>query len=349
MAYMTDLVITVPKDLADKLLQKGYLEAVVRQVSQKFKEFHKCTVSVADQTQTEITKILNEIMDRQKMSDINISQMNKILKSVNRNTADSVKKLSLLTNEMKMALSHIDNLSNTLKSISQLSYLNIAVSLVNLGVTVYGFMYIKDSLNTVQTKLDHVSMEVSQIKSLMTNELQADFHRLCLNFGTMTTRIKDDDVVSRQEVEALLTEMRVFLQRIIRNFTSGAAADIALDMIFSLLSAFTSLLCYYARNYYFDKKRLPDHITVFSDIYNELLDEQFLLQVEDYLILNKGMSVIQMDEAIKAQELCVLNCMLQYDDQLQLLSIAETKENYTVLEKVFDAQAGAEVRLEYNQ
>ncbi len=343
MADYVDLLLKVPPELAKKLLNKETAEVVTRWIDARFEAFTKCPISLADSSKEETVRSMMKAIRQQKINNVDIGKLNKILKTIENKTSSSAKSLSLLSSDMKTALSQISNLKTSFSSVSKLDYIDIAINLVNLGVTVYGILYINNRLNEVQTKLDHLSSEVSQIKNLLTSELQADFHRICLNFGTMSTRIKDNDLVTRQEIEQLLTEMRVFIQRIMRNFSSGAAADIALNMIFNLLSAFTALLCYYVRDYYFEKKHLPDHIKSFIDVYSELMDEHFIKKIEDYLVLNQGIGIVQMSEAITAQKLCVLNCMLQYEDQIERLKMVDSKEEYNEIEKALDEQVRKEI------
>ena len=343
MADYVNLVMKASPELAKKLLEKGNAEVVTRWMNAKYEAFTKCAISLADPAKEEAAKSMLDTIRRQNLDHVGIGKLNKIIDMIGKNTSSTASKLSVLSSDMKTALSKMENISASLKSFSKLEYINMAINLVNLGVTVYGIVYIKNRLNEVQAKLDHMSSEVSRIKSLLTSELQADFHRICLNFGTMTTRIKDNDSVSRPEIEQLLTEMRVFIQRIMRDFSSGAAADIALDMIFSLLSAFTALLCYYVREYYFDKKHLPDHIKSFTDVYEELMDDQFLRRIEDYLILNQEMGIVPASEAITAQKLFVLNCVLQYEDQIDRLTMVDTAEEYDELEKMINEQVRTEI------
>ena len=343
MADYVNLILKAPPELAKKLLDKKTAEIVTRWLGAKFEAFTKCPISLADSSKEETVRSMMESIRQRTINNVGIGKLNRILETIEKNTSSSVKSLSLLSSDMKTALSQLGNMKASFKSFSKLEYIDIAVNLVNLGVTVYGILYINNRLNEVQTKLDHLSSEVSQIKNLLASELQADFHRICLNFGTMTTRIKDNDAVTRQEIEQLLTEMRVFIQRIMRDFSSGAAADIALNMIFTLLSAFTALLCYYAKDYYFDKKRLPEHIKSFNDVYTELMDEHFIRKIEDYLVLHQGIGIVQMGEAITAQKLCILNCMLQYEDQIERLKMVATEEEYNEIEKALDDQVRKEI------
>lgn len=130
----------------------------------------------------------------------------------------------------------------------------------------------------------------------------------------------------------------------IRNFYYDAMdADTILNMVFNLLAAYVGMLNVLVREYYFDKGRFPDNLDMYTSLFKELLDEHFLKMVGDYLVARKGLTVNEMIKSIQTQKLLVMNAVLQYEDQKDILKIAGTKDKYLSLMKISDIYAKEEI------
>ena len=130
----------------------------------------------------------------------------------------------------------------------------------------------------------------------------------------------------------------------IRNFYYDAMdADTILNMVFNLLVAYVGMLNVLVREYYFDKGRFPDNLDMYASLFKELLDEHFLKMVGDYLVARKGLTVNEMIKSIQTQKLLVMNAVLQYEDQKDILKIAGTKDKYLSLMKISDIYAKEEI------
>lgn len=130
----------------------------------------------------------------------------------------------------------------------------------------------------------------------------------------------------------------------IRNFYYDAMdADTILNMVFNLLAAYVGMLNVLVREYYFDKGRFPDNLDMYASLFKELLDEHFLKMVGDYLVARKGLTVNEMIKSIQTQKLLVMNAVLQYEDQKDILKIAGTKDKYLSLMKISDIYAKEEI------
>ena len=130
----------------------------------------------------------------------------------------------------------------------------------------------------------------------------------------------------------------------IRNFYYDAMdADTILNMVFNLLAAYVGMLNVLVREYYFDKGRFPDNLDMYASLFKELLDEHFLKMVGDYLVARKGLTVNETIKSIQTQKLLVMNAVLQYEDQKDILKIAGTKDKYLSLMKISDIYAKEEI------
>lgn len=244
----------------------------------------------------------------------------------------------------KEMLSKLDVIGASVSSVKKLTYLNSGIGLINLGVGVSGIVYIGKRLNDVQMKLDKISNQIGQIRSILTSEKISDYHNLSMRFGAITNRLSDGDSADRKEIEGLLIDMRTFSSEMIRNFYYDAMdAEIILEIVFNLLAAYTALLNIYIREYYFEKGRLPDNLESYTSLYDALTDSHFSKLVQDYLVIKKGMTIREAINAIQVQKLLVANCMLQYKDQIDILSIVETKDRYMSLMKITDKYVESEI------
>ena len=130
----------------------------------------------------------------------------------------------------------------------------------------------------------------------------------------------------------------------IRNcYYDAMDADTILNMVFNLLAAYVGMLNVLVREYYFDKGRFPDNLDMYASLFKELLDEHFLKMVGDYLVARKGLTVNEMIKSIQTQKLLVMNAVLQYEDQKDILKIAGTKDKYLSLMKISDIYAKEEI------
>lgn len=241
-------------------------------------------------------------------------------------------------------MAKLEEISTQVKGVKRLGYLNTGIGLVNLGVEVAGILYIRKRLDEVQKDIEKLSNKISQVKNILTSEKLSEYQNLSMRFGSATNGLSHGDSIDRYEIDKLLIDMRTFSGEMIRNFYSDAMdAEIILEIVFNLLAAYTALLNIYIREYYFDKGRFPDNLESYTSLFDELTDDRFSKLVQDYLVVKKGMSIIEAINAIQVQKLLVANCMLQYKDQLDILNIVETKDKYLSLMKITDKYVESEI------
>lgn len=333
MDRFVDLIMKVEPELADRIMKAGKAEVVTRLADAKFEAFTKCPISVGGSGDSEaLQSVLNAVRQAKLGEAQTVKSINRTLKAATKAMSTTTRQLSTLSADMKSTLAKVGSIGSTLSSVKSLSYLNAGIGLVNLGVEVAGIVYIGSRLNSVQKSVEKLSAQIGQIKSILTNEKLSEFQKLCLRFGSVSVRLKDRDQIERKEIEDLLIEMRAFISEMVRNMYYDAIdTEILLVIIFNLLSAYTALLNIYVRDYFFEKGRLPENVDAYSSLFKELLDDSFTKMVSDFLVLKKGMGIEGMIDAIHTQKMLIMNCMLQFEDQVDIVELTETKDKYLSL------------------
>ena len=332
MTPMVDLLIRTSPALAKRLLDDGAADIITRMADGKFDAITKCIISVLTPNDVQLSNnILNAISVAKYATNPALSLGIDLLKI--SGVITSTIKINGISNDVKTILSRVGEICVSLNVVKNISYLNMGIGLVNLGTEITGIIYIGKRLNDVQKSIEQLSTQIDQLKSVLTNERISYYHRLCLRFGSISVRLKDNDLVDRKEIEEMLIDMSAFISEMIRNIYYDAIdAEIILEMIFTLLSAYVSLLDVFVRDYFFEKGRFQDNLETYSSqLFNELLDDKFINIIGDYLVVKKGLQIREALSALQTQQLLVMNCMLQHQDNIDLIKLLGTKEDYQTL------------------
>ena len=142
--------------------------------------------------------------------------------------------------------------------IQALSWVNMGLNLVNIGVSVSGFYMTLNKLNSMQGELrqfidtykaDHQSDELETYR----NHLQKIANHLSYLQSRYTNPIFDqkDFMIHRGEIDAECIETANFLEKVLNRFQSGQEdAKLACQIIFTLAPAFAQLVNEYCCQYY---------------------------------------------------------------------------------------------------
>lgn len=344
MTSMVDLVIRTSPALAKRLLDNGAADIITRRADGKFDAITKCIVSMLTPNDAQLSNTILNVINVAKYATNPALGLGIDLLKISGVITSSIK-MNRISRDIKTILSRVGEICVSLNVVKDISYLNLGIGLVNLGTEIAGIIYIGKRLNDVQKSIEQLSTQIGQLKSMLTNERISYFHRLCLRFGSISVRLKDNDLVDRKEIEELLIDMRAFISEMIRNLYYDAIdAEIILEMIFTLLSAYVSLLDVFVRDYYFEKGRFQDNLETYSiQLFNELLDDKFIKIIGDYLVVKKGLQISEALSALQTQQLLVANCMLQHQDNIDLIKLLGTKEDYLTLMNALNQYSEGEI------
>lgn len=339
-------LLSVNPELAEKIMRSGKAEIVSRFADAKFDAFTKCPVSVYNpasegSVQDLITSARQALANNAKAMG-GFQQTLNTAKNELANATNQVTHLSLAT---RKALSNFPALNKRLGSISSLSFANMGIGLLNLGVEITGLVYIGKRLNDMRGKIDQVARSVSSVKSILTNEKITEYEKLSMQYASLMRKIRKKDAsITWKDLEALLIGFKPFMSEMIRNlYQNNIDMDILLEIIYNLLPAYTGLLCLYIRAYYFEEKELPENTDVFMSLFSDLLNDSLRKKICEHLFLNKQVSVEELYKISQTQDLLALNSRMQIEDQIEILIMAETEDNYQSLSRAIDDSVAARI------
>ena len=87
------------------------------------------------------------------------------------------------------------------------------------------------------------------------------------------------------------------------------------EMIYALLPSYTLILIEFQRDYYFDKHGTHGNNEIFMQLYDQLLDDDLLNIIHDYLFLEKKVNAKDATVAIALHKILVNDQILEIYDQ----------------------------------
>lgn len=325
---------------AEKIMKNGIAEIALRRKDKKFSSFVKAKIANSNTSSEAAKQIMNAAMNS-KTSD------GKIVASI-RNALDSVdlasKKLSTIDTGLKSVSTKIESVFKLASKVQALSFINIGLTAANIAVDITGFVVIANKMKGLSEQINQIAAELSKIKEISVEDMRSDCEKLYLDYNSFVTKIHDGDKLERDDLEEYLKRAKPFISKLIRLLLNGSVdAETLLNMIFTLLPAYTSVLCFFLRLYYFEKHATPLNYDSFLEVYQEVNNSQFRDAVQDYYLLDQGYNYRDVIDILNVQLFTVFNERLEIDDQLDLLEIFGTDEAYFEFERALDAAVEKEV------
>ncbi|MBR3598424.1 MAG: hypothetical protein IKL53_00950 [Lachnospiraceae bacterium] len=327
MEKMVALEMFVDKTIANEIREKGLAEIALRRADAKFKAMVKC--KLAGPTDSD-----NVLPEKLKSVAMYLSEKNSIgLESV-RNTLISLNKgTNKLTEATKNIAMQVDGIYSLTNSVMNISYLNTGLSLANTAIDVAGFMIVTDKLNDLNTEVKEVSNKLNKIANMQKNEKIAICQKLIMRCNAVATKIRDNDEVDLDKLEDLIMEIRAYLSEMIMNLHDEALGEeIVLNIIYTMMPAYTALFHEFLRRYYFQKHMVPVNYDMFLSLYGELEGESFIQRLQDYYFIKEKLHTIEVLDVLNTQTLLGLNGLIQIEDQLSILKTLGNEEKITLFE-----------------
>ncbi|MBQ3802718.1 MAG: hypothetical protein II845_03380 [Oscillospiraceae bacterium] len=260
----------------------------------------------------------------------NLEEVRGALRSAGRN----LKSLNTTCKNMSV---QVDQIFKAVNSVQNLAYLNAGLSLANIAVNVAGFALISAKLNSLSAEVRSLSGRVNQIANILKNERISEFQKLTMRYNQMSGKLEANEQIDLNELENLIIEMRAFISEMVRNLNEEALQeDIILEIVFTMIPAYTSLLCEFVKMYYFVKQSEAPNYTMFLSLYDELEDSDVKQRMFDYYMLEKKLKNLDVIDVMNAQSLLGINGRVQVEDELDLVRIMETEEKYSEFSRHVD-------------
>ena len=337
---MVDIMLRVPAELAKYINDNGIAEICKRNGIARFESFTKCKfLGEAKDDAGRINDLFEEIMNVKGQNKIGIDKVRKELSNVK----DGLANLNVATKNMGASLQTIEAVAKASKT---LSYINVGLSLANIGVSVAGFIVVSNKLNNLAVEVKHMAKQVGNISDVQKNEKITTYEQLIMKFNSMVDRLRRNKDVGLKEIEELLIEMRSYVSDLVRNLNDEAlGAEILLNIINSIMPAYTLLFCEFLDRHYFEEGIIPANYDMFITLYDEFASEKFKISLEDYYFFVLKMHNLDVLDAINTQILLGINGRVQVEDQLEILKTFKTKDKYEQYEQELDSI----VEKEYNE
>lgn len=326
--YVT-VQMVIEKTMADELNKKGIAEIVFRQASAKYKNFVKCKILDNPTVSNEVAERIHSSSLQVLSQDVkNLKDTRAVVLSYEKNIKHGIKALTTIT---KKVTTQLDLVYRESKAIKNLSYIGVGLSLTNIAVDMAGFTIVINKLNDLNSRLQDLSDQIGSIANIQKNDKIAECQRLIMRFNSLADKIKYEEDVSLDDIEALIVDMKAYLSEMIHNLSDKALkTELVLEIINILLPAYTILYKALLDKFYLEKGKLPANTEIFNQLYDELENSQIREQLKEYFydryFIEEKMRSEDVFDIINAQILIELNGRAQIDDEITLIKLLKTRE-----------------------
>lgn len=250
-----------------------------------------------------------------------------------------------LTSTCKNMSVQVDQIYKMVNSVQSLSYLNVGLGLANIAVNVAGFAMVSAKLNALSAEVQRLSSRLNQIVCLMKHEIIGKFQKLTMLYNQMSAKLESNESIDLDDLEKLIIEMRAFISEMVMNLNEQALQEeVLLEIVYTLIPAYTSLLCEFVKTYYFIKQTNSPNYPMFLNLFDELENSRFRQHLFDYYMLDKKLHNLDVIDILNAQSLLGINGRVQVEDELSLVRILETEKKYTTFEGTVNQYAKEQVK-----
>ena len=325
MDAMTEIRLLVENSIASELHEKDFAEVAMRRADAKFKSMVKCRI-IGDTTETESLKykVGNNLIH---MNAPSIESVRNSMNKIDTNTHQ-------INNTIKTLSANMEGIFSSLSSIKFLSFVNTGLSLANLAVDIRGFSKVTKEIENVNKKLSGIDEKLNNLLTLHGINLQEEFRNYRGDVITLSNKLRNKKKVNIDTFEEKIRKIGSFIVKLtsLDNENIYESEEFLLEMIYSLVPAYTFLLNEYIKKYYYEEKEFPEEYDFFMEVYDSVLklyqDTDFL----DYLILDKGMHIIDAIDAVNAQKMFILNNITQIEDYSTIIKAFKTEKQLTDFE-----------------
>ncbi len=228
----------------------------------------------------------------------------------------------------KFAVQIADEQKNVQANMAMLSKLNIALAAANMVATIACAVVICNKLNKIDQKLDGMQKELGDLKDINFETQIANPCRMLIgDYKIITDSLEKKKPVSEDEMVALIRGCQNYLVSLY-NLRGKLPMDPVLSLIFTLLPIYTNCIMLYYQRFY-DVKQ--DKHTLHDDwmfVYEMLLSDGFLCEVQDYMFIDKRHTNREVNEYLICQRQIVQDYKEKIDELLADLNDCEGIEGY---------------------
>lgn len=319
---MMDLVLqNVPEEMAKYLLDNEHAEIVIRELNKRFRNFEKIAVKVAETDKNNIDQPIRDAF-------------NKFVSIRNLSNTSPVHMHTLLQNKtnipqvIEQYFPQINEIFMPLKNLQIMSILNTALSASTLIATVAGMVIICNKLDGIDRKLGELADSVREHKELnIETDIASPCRELVKDYKIISTDLNRKKPVEKKEVENLIRGCQKYLEILYRQ-RKTLPMDQLLGLMFSLIPVFANSIMIYDLLFYDQeqgKYALHDECIW---IFDNLLSDDFMQQIQDYLFITKKQTNRQVNEYLDCQKLLLLGYKQEIEQLVNDLATCGGNQKY---------------------
>lgn len=236
--------------------------------------------------------------------------------------------VDLLNAKTDISLLKMNQLQNMVSSLTTLTWLNCAFSVLNMGISIAGFSQVLGKLSGIS---DQISALENKIGWNLMNEYRQQFDFYCNQIRTDIQALRNYDLKPSKmnSIPEHLNKIQAFLNRVYIDFLAGNINnELACNILFGLTNAFAQEVQFYSTRYQYENGELPAAYDSWVKTITNMSQSDFLLKLET------AMTLEYMDLSLKQQkdilDASALTSRLQLDNLVfsNLLTDAIPEEEY---------------------
>ncbi len=328
------IILEVDPEIAEMIYKNAdkLQELVFRRADKKFQQFVKAKIVDSNPPEEAAKQIMQAAVKVQDSFKKNKAAIHKVVNKINL----AAKKLDLMDMNLDKISVNLDSIMNSMGDLENLAFVQIALSVINIAVDVAGFIIIAQKMNGLSNQLDQIAAALGDLKDISVENMRSDCEKLSLDYNSFVDKIQNKDAIKLDELEEYLKRSKPFISKLVRLLEKKAVdTEVLLNMIFTLLPAYTSILSIFLKAYYTEKHSTPSNYENFLDVYQDINSPEFRNSVQDYYLLEKGFNYSAVIDILNVQLYTVFSERLELEDELTLLEIFGDKE-YAAFEKGLD-------------
>ena len=324
---MTKLMIEVPAQYAQEVLDYGNPELALRGMYKRFKSFYKCKVSeappdVAEAMEKAMESFMNKATGLADKTNASIGGVRKAVNQIEKNSR-------AIESTVKNVAANVDKLANVMKITEGLSFLNAGLGMANLAVNVAGFAMVSQKLSEISEQIQEIDSAIQKQVEEKKIDKVLDGRELIMEYNDLSDAWKSGRDVSLDKEQKLLRKMTTYLTSISEYMQKGLLdLELCMDIIMSLLPAYTVLITEYIKQYFFDRKDLPTNFESYRGVYETFTKPEVRTMFMDYFFLAKGVGYNEAVNNTDLVTLLALNDLTTIDDEVEMLKEAGSEEGY---------------------
>lgn len=200
--------------------------------------------------------------------------------------------------KLDIILNKMDDLCKAVGSLGQiqaLSWLNGAVGIANLGVSIVGFCVTNKKLDDLSDKIDEVNSNVLNIMNMLEQkEIKEKITRFKQYVSDLQADIRDfSDIyeTNEREIRSMLNNISTFIIDLIDDFQNNPLLnELYASMIFPLTSLFVQEVQPFSSFYYYHhNENYPPNYTAWEEVIEKINSQSFLNKVKRFVFMDSGL------------------------------------------------------------